>query len=408
VDAVDLNLGCPQGIAKRGRYGSFLLEETELLRSIVSTLHAGLAVPVTCKIRVLHTYDATLALVHALQAAGASLLCIHGRTRENMKQSITAVDWDIIRRIKAEPSVRIPILANGGIGCYDDVAACLAYTGVDGAMSSEALLENPGLFSNNVDARTGRAANQIQLAFEYLDLAEATHTDVGMTRTHLIKMLFGLVQTWKHFRDELARNTFESYAQLREVVAAIAAKYEAEVLPQLQAQAQQASQPRLPPSANACAAGGAAAAPDDAATPLPIHSSSHSRNARMRRHIDEWTIRRAEQPAVALSYPSFLHDPAAPGAWYMRYRSDGFAPAGEGDGGWDGCGAAEGAGACGSGGGSDSGATLAERLAAFKAAKAAREAAAAASEAAAGTAEADAALSSAAGLFGGAEQEEDE
>ena len=37
-DAVDINFGCPQGIAKRGKYGSYLLEKTELIRSLVSTL----------------------------------------------------------------------------------------------------------------------------------------------------------------------------------------------------------------------------------------------------------------------------------------------------------------------------------------------------------------------------------
>lgn len=38
VDAIDVNFGCPQGIAKRGRYGSFLLEEPELVEKIVKAL----------------------------------------------------------------------------------------------------------------------------------------------------------------------------------------------------------------------------------------------------------------------------------------------------------------------------------------------------------------------------------
>jgi hypothetical protein len=165
---------------------------------------------VTVKIRKLRTWEDTIRTVLALQEAGASIITVHGRLKENIKERINTCDWDVIRRIKAHPDVRVPIFANGGIGCHEDVQACLAYTGADGVMSSEALLENPGLFSDGYRTLPGtsvrvtdRRSDAVDFAFEYLDIAEHYDEDPGAIRGHLMKMLFAPLKMHTALRNRL-------------------------------------------------------------------------------------------------------------------------------------------------------------------------------------------------------------
>jgi len=254
VCAIDLNLGCPQGIARKGKYGAFLLHQTDLVVKIVSTLAQGLDKPVTCKIRLLPSFKDTMSLCHALVAAGCSLLTVHGRTKDQNKHLVGMCDWEMIRRIKEE--MVIPVFANGGISDLDDVLRCMEATGVDGVMSSEALLENPGLFSRNVrlsmqgekvkevyrpgggekreekkrgkegddrrrqqqeEERSLRRSNQLDLAEEYLQIVDQHPPErLKCVRAHVFKMAFTGVQLYEDLRDNLV--VAETVEEIKEVV----------------------------------------------------------------------------------------------------------------------------------------------------------------------------------------------
>lgn len=146
-DAVDLNLGCPQAIAKKGHYGSFLQEDWDLISKLINNLHKNLAVPVTAKIRILETKEKTLEYAKVILSAGASIITVHGRQRDQKGHKTGLADWSVIRYLRDNLPKETVIFANGNILRHEDIEKCLEQTGADGVMSAEGNLCDPTIFA---------------------------------------------------------------------------------------------------------------------------------------------------------------------------------------------------------------------------------------------------------------------
>ncbi|QHO19317.1 hypothetical protein HN51_061944 [Arachis hypogaea] len=224
-DYVDINLGCPQRIARRGYYGAFLMDNLPLVKSLVEKLSLNLKVPVSCKIRLFPKLDDTLKYARMLEEAGCSLLAVHGRTRDEKDGKKFRADWKAIRAVK--DAVRIPVLANGNIRHMNDVKECLEETGVEGVLSAETLLENPALFagfqtaewvSKSEGAGVEGNLDQADLLVEYLKLCEKYPVPWRMIRSHVHKLLGDWFSLQPHIREELNKQSKLTFEFLYDMV----------------------------------------------------------------------------------------------------------------------------------------------------------------------------------------------
>ncbi|XP_030444110.2 uncharacterized protein LOC115666539 [Syzygium oleosum] len=218
-DYVDINLGCPQRIARRGNYGAFLMDNLPLVKSLVQKLALNLNVPVSCKIRVFPKLEDTLNYARMLEEAGCSLLAVHGRTRDEKDGKKIRADWLAIKAVK--DALSIPVLANGNIRHMDDVESLLKETGADGVLSAESLLENPALFAGfrtadwivgSEESHKDGQLDQAELLVEYLKFCEKYPVPWRMIRSHMHKMLGDWFRIHPQVRDELnaqSKLTFE-------------------------------------------------------------------------------------------------------------------------------------------------------------------------------------------------------
>lgn len=205
-DAVDLNLGCPQGIAKRGHYGSFLMEDWDLIYKLINTLHTQLEIPVTAKIRIYEDKQKTLDYAKMVLSAGAQFLTVHGRTREMKGQKTGLADWDMIKYLRDNLPPDTVFFSNGNILYPEDIHKCIEYTGADAVMSAEGNLYNPAVFNIgenvNIDQKYPRVD---RLAREYLELAKSTPGNASKSamKSHFFKILRPFLAKHINIRNQL-------------------------------------------------------------------------------------------------------------------------------------------------------------------------------------------------------------
>lgn len=145
-DLIDINYGCPvKNVACRGA-GASLLQDIDKMVKMTKAVVESTHLPVTVKTRLGwddHTKN-VYEVAERLQDVGIQALTIHGRTRSQMYKG--HADWTLIREIKRNPRIRIPIFGNGDVDSVEKAMNWRMEYEVDGIMIGRAAIGYPWIF----------------------------------------------------------------------------------------------------------------------------------------------------------------------------------------------------------------------------------------------------------------------
>ncbi|MFV0413523.1 MAG: tRNA dihydrouridine synthase DusB [Oscillospiraceae bacterium] len=153
-DFVDINMGCPAPKIVGHGAGSALLKDPPLAEEMARAAVKAGSRPVTVKLRI--GWDGNtltgLDIARRCEAAGVSLLTVHGRTQAQMYAP--GVDFEAVAQIKR--AVSIPVLYNGDVTSGASALEALQKTGCDGVMVGRGAMGAPWVFAEIKAALQGR------------------------------------------------------------------------------------------------------------------------------------------------------------------------------------------------------------------------------------------------------------
>jgi tRNA-dihydrouridine synthase B len=140
---VDINMGCPVPKIYKNGEGSALIKNPARAEKIVrECVKSGKIITVKTRIGINSEKIVATEFAKRMEGAGASLITIHGRTKER----IYAGEVNYKEIAAAKNAVKIPVIANGGVFSDEDAEKLLNETGADGVMVARAALVDPQIF----------------------------------------------------------------------------------------------------------------------------------------------------------------------------------------------------------------------------------------------------------------------
>lgn len=155
-DVVELNMGCPQAVALRGKYGAYLMGHLALAEEILKILVAattlsGLGHKVAVKTRLDTSVADTVAMCLRLCSTGVAMLTLHGRTKvQRTGSAVGRPNWQALASVFKDLRAAYPqmvFFANGGVWNIETHERLCAFTGCHGTMSASMLTENAGVYT---------------------------------------------------------------------------------------------------------------------------------------------------------------------------------------------------------------------------------------------------------------------
>ena len=210
-DVLDINYGCPvKKVACKGA-GAGILQDIPKMVSMTKEIVDAVDLPVTVKTR-LGWDDNTKYIVEVaerLQDVGIQAISIHGRTRSQMYKG--EADWSLIRAVRENPRMAIPVFGNGDIDTPEKALAYRNEYGVDGIMIGRGSIGNPWIFDQIKHYfATGEhlpqptVADRVEAARQHLDHSlewKGLRLGVVEMRRHYANYFRGL----SHFKEHRLR-----------------------------------------------------------------------------------------------------------------------------------------------------------------------------------------------------------
>ena len=228
-DVIDLNFGCPvKKVASKGA-GSGMLRNIPLMLDITREVVKAVKTPVTVKTRLGWDSENLIitTLAEQLQDCGIEALTIHGRTRAQMYTG--NADWSLIKEVKDNPRIHIPIIGNGDITTAEEAKMAFERYGVDAVMVGRATFGRPWVFKEmnelirgidgsstalTIDDKIDILKEQLEINVEKID----EYRGILHTRRHLASSpIFKGIPDFKQTRIAMLRaNTVEELNSILE------------------------------------------------------------------------------------------------------------------------------------------------------------------------------------------------